>query len=346
MGSLNFILTADYELFGDGSGCIKKCMIDPAEKMLSICDKYFAKLTLFVDVCEYWAFKEAANKNLFDNEEFPHVLIEQQLQDAVRRGHDVQLHFHPQWLDAEYIDGKWKLNNDFWRLPSVENHPKWTLIKLFKEGKATLENIIKPIDPDYKCNIFRAGAWCIQDELKVLEAMRENHFIIDSTVAPNMLFDNGLTYYDFRNAPKKHSWNIKDNVIKEDSFASIKEVPIFTTEVLWFTILYFKFLKVLKTLPFKSSECVSASVNTGSRYSLKGLFKNQYRMFNFCDATSFRELKYFTKKANLAFEKLLDTEDVPVVIIGHPKTFGNEIEFERFLNWATKERHHLFGKYQ
>ena len=61
MGKLRFILTADYEVFGNGSGCVKKCMIDPTEKMLSICDDYCAKLTLFVDVCEYWAFKKAGS---------------------------------------------------------------------------------------------------------------------------------------------------------------------------------------------------------------------------------------------------------------------------------------------
>lgn len=344
MGVVKFILTADYEIFGNGSGCVKKCMIDPTEKILSICDKYSAKLTLFVDVCEYWAFKEAAANNLFDNEEFPHVLIEQQLQDAIRRGHDIQLHFHPQWLDAKYINGKWSLNNDFWRLPSVENHPNWTLKKLFKEGKKTLEDIIKPVDSSYKCNVFRAGAWCIQDEVKVLEAMKENDFIIESTVAPNMFFNDGLTYYDFRNTPRKQSWNIKDSVIVEEN-GSIKEVPIFTIEVLWYALLYFKFLKVFKSLSFKAADCVSSSVNKFSTYSLKGLFKNQYRMFNFCDATSFQELKYFTKKADLAFKNTSDTKEIPIVIIGHPKTFGNEKEFDRYLYWATKKKNHFFGKY-
>ena len=63
MGKLKLILTADYEVFGNGSGCVKKCMVEPTIRMLDICDKYGAKLTLFVDVCEYWAFKKKLPNN-------------------------------------------------------------------------------------------------------------------------------------------------------------------------------------------------------------------------------------------------------------------------------------------
>jgi len=342
MGKLRFILTADYEVFGNGSGCVKKCMIDPTENMLSICDNYSAKLTLFVDVCEYWAFKKAASDGLLNNEELPHVLIEHQLQDAIKRGHDVQLHFHPQWLDAEYLNGKWNLNNNYWRLSAVENHPDWTLNKLFKEGKDTLESIIKPKQPDYICNIFRAGAWCIQEENKVLEAMKENGFIIDSTVAPNMSFDDGLTVYNFRKSPNKPSWTIKHKVTQEENEGELQEIPIFTTMVPWYRILYFKILKVLKRLPFNPMDCINDSTTQSNRYSLKGLLKSQYRMFNFCDATTFQELKYFTKRAE---KKYSDHHNVPIVIIGHPKTFGNEREFEKFLGWASKNEMFLFKKY-
>ena len=108
MTKLSFIITADYEIFGNGLGCVKKCMVEPTERMLEICDKYDATLTLFVDVCEYWAFKKAADEVILYSEELPHILIEQQLQDAIKRGHDVQLHFHPQWLDAKYEAGELK----------------------------------------------------------------------------------------------------------------------------------------------------------------------------------------------------------------------------------------------
>ncbi|HIE73616.1 MAG TPA: hypothetical protein EYQ06_05000 [Flavobacteriales bacterium] len=342
MGKLKLILTADYEVFGNGSGCVKKCMVEPTIRMLDICDKYGAKLTLFIDVCEYWAFKKIAESGLLSKADLPHVMIENQLKDVIKRGHDVQLHFHPQWLDAKYEGGEWILDNNYWRLPLVESHPDWDLIKLFKEGKDTLESIIKPIKPDYSCNIFRAGAWCIQDEEKVLNAMRENNFIIDSTVAPNMCFDDGLTFYDFNNTPDKPSWIIQKKVIEEREGGSITEIFIYIVLVPWYCILYFKILKVLKNIPFKPYKCMNNSGSNSRKISFKGLFKSQYRMFNFCDATTFQELKYFTKQAE---KKYPNYNNVPIVMIGHPKTFGNEKEFERFLSWASKKETYSFLGY-
>jgi len=33
--------------------------------------------------------------------------------DTYRRGHDVQLHVHSQWSDADYRDGRWKLSGNW-----------------------------------------------------------------------------------------------------------------------------------------------------------------------------------------------------------------------------------------
>jgi len=36
--------------------------------------------------------------------------VEEQLTAAVDRGHDVQLHFHPQWINGRYEANKWELD--------------------------------------------------------------------------------------------------------------------------------------------------------------------------------------------------------------------------------------------
>ena len=123
----------------------------------------------------------------------------------------------------------------------------------------------------------------------------------------------------------------------------MKEIPIFTTFTPWYRILYFKLLKVLKRIPFIPTECRRHDSKTKSRRVIfEELFKSQYRMFNFCDATTFQELKYFTKQAE---KKYPNYNNVPIVMIGHPKTFGNEKEFERFLSWASKKETYSFLGY-
>ncbi|MFB6257932.1 MAG: hypothetical protein ABEH38_04500 [Flavobacteriales bacterium] len=116
MAELQLHLTCDHEVFGDGSGSIERCMIRPAERMMELCEKHGTRLTFFFDVCEYWAFREVQERNGFENGERPADRLEEHLKDIVRRGHDVQLHFHPQWLRAEYSGGgEWRLDHSLWR---------------------------------------------------------------------------------------------------------------------------------------------------------------------------------------------------------------------------------------
>ncbi len=345
MGKLKLILTADYEIFGNGQGCVKKCIVEPTNRILDICDKYGAKLTLFVDVCEYWAFKRAAVNGLLKEPNLPHILIEKQLIDVVKRGHDIQLHFHPQWLDAEYQDNRRKVNNEYWRLPNVSKHPTWSIDKLFKEGKNTLEEIIQPIKPEYSCNIFRAGSWCIQDEEEVLDAMRKNNFIIDSTVASGMSLNNQHTFYNFKSTPNQPSWKIHNKVTLASEHGSITEIPIFSLLVPWYYNFYFKILKLINNISFTPTGCINKNKKIYSSNHFSSLFKNHYRMFNFCDATTFQELKYFANFAIKKYMNIIVDQDVPVVVIGHPKTFGNDKDFERFLSWISKKEIFCFSKY-
>ena len=57
-----FLLTLDYELFGNGSGDVFKHIIDPTYKLLALADKYNVKFTFFFEVIEYWKLKEEWDK--------------------------------------------------------------------------------------------------------------------------------------------------------------------------------------------------------------------------------------------------------------------------------------------
>ena len=110
MTKLNLILTADYEVYGNGSGSVPNCLIKPTEDLIEVCNAFNVPVTFFVDVCELWAFEEVEKNGMWDMDFSPSGLIKNQLSNAVSKGHDVQLHFHPQWLDYEYLkNGNWKL---------------------------------------------------------------------------------------------------------------------------------------------------------------------------------------------------------------------------------------------
>ena len=95
------LFTLDYELYGNGSGDVFKHIIEPTDKILGIVEKYNAKLTIFFEVIEYWKLKEeweSGNRMGYDRN--PIEAMERQLKRAFEYGHDIQLHLHPQWVDA------------------------------------------------------------------------------------------------------------------------------------------------------------------------------------------------------------------------------------------------------
>lgn len=338
MAKVGLIFTTDYEIFGNGTGSVEKCMLKPTQGMAEVMEKFDAPLTVFLDVCEYWAFETEYEKGNL-SEDYASQ-IRQQLQQLVKAGHDVQLHFHPQWLNYSYSDGDWDLDFDLWRISSLkyedEEHPERSLKKLFQKGKQTLEEILKPVKASYECNSFRAGAWSMQPEAEVLRAMRESGFKIDSTVAPEMQFEDDFTFYDFRKAPAAPQWNIqKDLLVPEEE--GLLEVPIFTTHVPLLKKLKFLGLKKSRGLELKPEGCTGSALASAGKTKLqkmKEVLGSGRSMFNFSDATSCEEMIYFAQQAIKRYASRRENL-VPVVAISHPKTFANQAQFQRFLVWAA-----------
>ena len=143
----SLILTLDYELYGDGSGDVFTHMIEPTDRILKVCNKYGIRLTLFVEVFEYIKLKEQwDNGNKMGYESNPIEAIEQQIRDIASGGHDIQLHIHPQWVNAQYSNGKWMVDFDNWRLGDFSVPQNYSIEDMLREGKETLEALIKPVD--------------------------------------------------------------------------------------------------------------------------------------------------------------------------------------------------------
>lgn len=351
---LKLLLTADYEIFGDGGGCVQKCLIQPSERLMKICESVGARITFFVDVCEYWAFRSCEDAGILPEGYCPGTWIETQIKDALKRGHDIQLHIHPQWIEHKYVSPvKWEVNLNYWRLPFVSggygdrNNPT-SLLGLFTMGRKTLEDLLKPICHSYTCRAFRAGAWCIQPEFEVLRAMNEAGLWYDTTVAPMLKTNNGLTYFDFSNAPLHLPyWKIKDRIDVANDNGNIIEVPIFTCDVWPLRRILFKTIQIKKHFGEKPRGCnrelssVSLDKTLINRITFTSFFKKftpRVQMFDYCQASTVK-MKYFAQKAYKQFaESMTNKKAIPLVAIGHPKAFDNESEFKEFLLWVKEQK--------
>ena len=76
-------MTLDYELFGDGSGNVFDNIIDPTERILSLCKDFNVRITIFFEVFEYLKLKhewELGNKMNYSKN--PAAAIKNQIKRA------------------------------------------------------------------------------------------------------------------------------------------------------------------------------------------------------------------------------------------------------------------------
>jgi hypothetical protein len=215
------IMSNDWELFGDGSGDYFEVQHKPLQLLLNLVDERGGKLTLMAEIGQQFAHYQIADQKRWAREIVD--AWEAILKKAVQAGNDVQMHLHPQWLDAEHKDGKWRLNYNKW---AICNLGREEMEYILRKGKAYLENLLKPLSPTYECIAFRAGAYCIQPSLMVTENLRKVGIVCDTSVVPGMY---NPPFVDFRGAfSNVLPWYVdsRDVRYKGQEDKSLLEIPI------------------------------------------------------------------------------------------------------------------------
>ncbi len=346
---LKLLLTVDYEIFGNGSGCVRKCLIDPTEKLLNICESVGARLTLFVDYCEYKAFRDAEDADILPDGFLPATWIETQLKKAVAKGHDVQLHLHPQWIDYEFISPEiWRVNLAYWRLPDVpggyghEQDPQ-SLVGLFAAGKESFENLFKPVNPYYACRAFRAGARCIQPEAEVLRAMKATGIRFDTTVVPGIKKNNGLSVFDFTGTEVlMPCWKVESHLDQHSAQGTIAEIPTFTTRIGFFHRLIFHLNRLNAGKPsgchYRENSRYLEKIPAKRPASIWDETRPKVQIFDICQQSALK-MRYFIQQAKRHYEKFsTGNTPIPLVAAGHPKTFRDSGHLEKLLRWVKNQQ--------
>ena len=191
----NLVLTIDYETWQpvpEGKRVDwRETVLRPAEALMLTAERYGTPLTFFVEMGEI----------LWLRRHDPAVseALEDQIRDARRRGHDLQLHLHPEWLpeslprlDPDTGQGWWDTERS--RLPRLSGPPGPLLARL----KAELESIVRPVDPAFRVRVFRAGKYRIQPHAEIFQALQSAGIPADSSV-----WQGGWSFehrFDFRDA--------------------------------------------------------------------------------------------------------------------------------------------------
>jgi hypothetical protein len=220
---LHLMLHDDWEIYGDGTGDPQSLMFEPARRILDICDQYGAKYTFYAEVGQQLNMLNAPSKWAKDADTWEKVL-----KDAVARGHDVQLHFHPQWIGAELKNGQWKLNFYRWNTARVEEA---LLDEWIGKGTAYLRGLLQGDAPDYRLLSYRAGGWMCQPSTGLYNVLKKHGIICDVSVMKGRykrFADGG--FIDFRNAHSRFEpWEVDpDDFALEKQGSGLWELPVFT----------------------------------------------------------------------------------------------------------------------
>ena len=321
---IKLMLTLDYEIYGNGEGDLDELVIKPTDRFLELSNDYHARVTIFPDVAEFLAMKGIAKYRQAIKR------IENQLCDALRQGHDVQLHLHPQWFGAQYLSEKWMLNYQYYcmaRLPIEKS------IEFLNKGKAYLENLFKEINPSYRCCAFRAGNWCMMPSTNILKALRKVGIESDSSVFKWGKEKGSHLYYDYSTAYSNvKPWFAQTENINNRTFIqnSILEFPIYTRKVLLCSLVSRKRL-FLRRRQQKIISYSNRRSRMKSRDWLDLIFGWHPKKFDFCKLT-FSEMKSMLDQI-VKYDQ--DGETIPTCGIGHSKDFCFDLDYENLLKYIA-----------
>ncbi|WP_421918793.1 hypothetical protein [Marinifilum sp.] len=320
-------LTLDYELFGSGKGNVYKHIIEPTNHLLAICAKYEMKLTIFFEVVEYWKIKETfENGETMGYDKNPAEAMAKQIRIAHQLGHDVQLHIHPQWVDAQYKNGEWILNMKYWRLPEVpENATEDISIglgELIRKGKEELESILHPVNPNYTCNVLRAGGYNIDPSEQLLKVLKENGFVADSSVYYGGKVDSGLSQYDYTHVKKEIPyWFVNDSLLAaSNTKTDFLELPVFAKNIT--RIRKYDLVRVRSALKNKANsieKLKNSSAKKSKWESIKHLMAKEAVTWDFCLFSKSKMNEFF--ESAIKISKASEVSFHPFVLVGHPKDF-------------------------
>ena len=340
MSKYNLYFTLDYEIHGNGDGNPYELMVEPTYRLMTLLEKYGQKLTIMADVAEILCFKRYAAETGHDDY---HVAdIEAQLCEAIKRGHDVQLHVHSSYFKAVHKNGAFDQCIEEYNMAAL---PIERIDEMVSQCVTYLETLLKPIKKDYRVWLFRAANWSMMPTENLYRVLVKYGITHDTSVFKGGV-QGGNVCYDYRNAydnllayPASMT-----NINEYDAEGQLVEMPIYTEmRPFWDFVTPMRVFRMIRAKFHKhkhsaANEERATAISSGDnrKLSLKSFFRLSPLKMDFNQVNS-RGLKRMMKNVMHRSEDALK-DSVDVILIGHSKTFVpyNEKTLEPFLKWINK----------
>ena len=199
--------TVEYELYhGRNFVDEEATLFAPTERLLNRAERANIPFTLFPDVCSAWAYRKQGMDAFA-------ARFEQQVLDAVTRGHDAQLHVHAHWLYSHFVQGEWQLREPKITLPDVDFETPLPA-SVIRQGVEYLETLVRTRVPEYRCTVFRAGGLLLDPQEPLMKALSESGIRIDTSIANDYRMSHDAMRVDYRGMPSQPNWNAGHGILE------------------------------------------------------------------------------------------------------------------------------------
>jgi len=292
------VFTLDYEVFGNGTGSVRELVLEPADRLRRLFERYDSRFVVFPEVAELELIAAARSDPDIDD-------VAHQLRSLREGGFEVGLHLHPWWYNGRFEHGGWVLDYSEYNLCALDPA---RVAELLQKALHFLRSLVG--DPGFTPMSFRAGHLLLQPGDAVVNVLTSLGISLDSSVYKGGRWrQHNLDY----GATLKHGhfWRFEDDPTRRDAAGRMLEVPIHTEMVPTWTMLTSKRVGL---------ERRAAGMSRGRRGLLSRLRDVSYRRaekLDFC-VLSFDEMRAMIERVRAA-----DRRDPsvyrPLVAIGHTK---------------------------
>lgn len=312
---MNIFFTLDYELFmGNRTGDPLNCLIQPMDAMCEMADRLDFKYVIFVDAAYLLKLSEEAKNSQTLSIHYNTVVSH--LKQLTEKGHDIEFHFHPQWLYSTFdeVNQRWIMDRDHYKLSDM---PSYDLNSYFPKSKQLLDSII-----NRKTIAFRAGGYSLTSLEGYYKLLMENGILIDSSVNSRRCVSGKYQEFNYSLTPKKTIWRFKESVDNVVQNGGIIEIPIsYSQKYPGFIYLFKKYILIKK---FGQDHRWFVGSGEESFLSRRKRLKLQLRKF--INGMTFTASMDFFMSKNLCnlYRKFKKQGRKNMVIIGHPKNASPE----------------------
>lgn len=302
---MNIFLTYDYELFfGESTGSVEKCIIEPTERLLKLSEHFNVKMTFFVDVGYLIKLDEFASR--FPQLQKDKEKVHANLKAILAGGNHIQLHIHPHWERSFYADGKWHVITD--NAYKLDDFSDDEIRRIVTSYKAFIDELTGT-----KTTTFRAGGWCIQPFSRLKNLFKELDIKYDSSVFPGGKFSSDHYSFDFTKAPKKSHYRFEEDECSEDPNGCFTEYPISSWK---YSPLFYWRLYIWGRI----SPSQHKMLGDGNFLSQPGRKKSVLTNYTWNHVSTDG---YYASKLNTCLYSFEARKFTDMVVIGHPKSMTN-----------------------